>query len=356
MNPKFSIVIPFYNTPEDKFSRCIKSILSQTYSNFEVIIIDDGSTNESAAIADSLVKSDTRLRIIHKKNEGSAIARNTGIESAIGDYITFIDSDDFVSNYCLEQANEAIEESDSDLVIGLVKQFSENDNTAISALPNSSKKVTILNTRKDICCLVNHMLGYDSEQKYFYERGYIGDGPVARFCRSEIVKQAMFSPESMCSDDTVWNLKMITKCKNIAIVDDFWYAYLIFSGSKTRRFRKNCEAEVTYRIHQYYDLIESLWPECKSGLYMKIWTETFTYTCTYLFHKDNHISTREKKKQFKHFVTNPEYLQMLKNVKFSYKGSRFKLMTKRIVVFCTLYKLYTAAYFCWKYYTEHNRT
>lgn len=355
MNPKFSIVIPFYNTPEDKFSRCIKSILSQTYSNFEVIIVDDGSTNESAAIADSLVKSDNRLRIIHKKNEGSAIARNTGIENATGDYITFIDSDDFISEFCFEQAKNAIEETDSDLVIGLVKKFSENDTSALSAKPCEKTKMKILDNHKDIAVLVNHMLGFDSTNDYSYEKGYIGDGPVARFCRTVIVKQAMFSPESMCSDDTVWNLKMISKCSKIAIVDDFWYAYLVFYGSKSRRFRPNSENEVTYRIHQYYDLIRQLWPDCTNGLYVKVWRETFTYTGTYLFHKDNLISAKEKKESFKRFVINGDYRDMLKHISFSNDGSAIKLFAKKLIAFCTLHKFYGLSFRAWEYFTSHNR-
>ncbi len=355
MDPKFSVIIPFYNTPEEKFSRCIKSIVCQSYSNFEIIVIDDGSTSKHALSLDSIAKSDARIKVIHKNNEGSAIARNTGIEIATGDYITFIDSDDFISSYCFKQAKDIIVETNSDLVIGLVKKFSENDTHALAATPCMERKIQVLDNRKDITTLVNHMLGYDSTQDYLYELGYIGDGPVARFCSSKIVRQAMFSPESMCSDDTIWNLKMIAKCSKIALVNDFWYAYLVFYGSKSRSFRLNSENEVAYRIRQYYDLVQRLWPECNKGLYMKVWRETFIYTSTYLFHQENPISTSEKKKAFKRFVSNPDYREMLRHISFSSTENILTLVLKKMVVLCTLYKIYSVSYGAWKYFTDHNR-
>lgn len=352
---QFSVVVPVYNTPQDKFRRCIESIVHQTYTDYEVIIVDDGSEKEYARYVDSIAELDARIKVIHKKNEGSAIARNTGIENALGEYITFVDSDDIISPYCFAQSKDAIDQTGADLVIGLVEKFSENDVRALSAIPSNQVSIKVIDGEKQLSALINHMLGYDEDSLFLYENGYFGDGPVARFCRAGVVKSAMFSPESMCSDDTVWNLKMVKKCSRVAIVDDFWYAYLIFYGSKTQRFRQNSEAEVTYRIRQYYELIQELWSECKNGLYVKVWTETFTYINTFLFHKENHLSFFQKYKSFKRFTRAEDYRNMLKHITFSVKESKKKVLRKKMVAFFTLHGPLLAAYLAWMYHAARSR-
>ena len=95
MGKKITVIVPVYNTK--KFlTRCVNSILKQSYENLEVIIIDDGSTDGSAQVCDELSKSDKRVRVIHQKNKGIATTRNIGIENATGYYISFVDSDDYL--------------------------------------------------------------------------------------------------------------------------------------------------------------------------------------------------------------------------------------------------------------------
>lgn len=95
MTPKVSIIVPLYNS-QDTISRCIKSIKKQTYYNFECIIINDGSTDESVKAAEIAIKDDTRFRLISQKNKGVSKARNKGIDEATGEWITFVDSDDSI--------------------------------------------------------------------------------------------------------------------------------------------------------------------------------------------------------------------------------------------------------------------
>lgn len=96
-----SIVVPVYNV-EKYLGRCVDSILEQTYKDFELILVDDGSTDSSGTICDKLRKRDDRIRVIHQKNGGLSAARNTGLAEAKGEYITFIDSDDFIDQIFLE--------------------------------------------------------------------------------------------------------------------------------------------------------------------------------------------------------------------------------------------------------------
>ena len=98
---KISVIVPVYNA-ERYLKRCVESILMQTYSNLEVILVDDGSTDNSGKICDDYLKVDSRVRVIHKANGGVSSARNYGLEVAIGKYVTFVDSDDWIENDAIE--------------------------------------------------------------------------------------------------------------------------------------------------------------------------------------------------------------------------------------------------------------
>lgn len=114
---KFSILVPIYNV-EKFLPKCLKSIENQTYKDFEVILVDDGSQDSSGKICDIYKKNHgNNTIVIHKKNNGLISARRTGINQAKGEYCIFCDSDDFLENYALEKINKVIEKFKADLII-----------------------------------------------------------------------------------------------------------------------------------------------------------------------------------------------------------------------------------------------
>lgn len=96
MNPLISIIIPIYNI-EEYLPRCVHSVMAQTYSHLEILLVDDGSTDGTAALCDALAAEDSRIRVFHKENGGSSSARNLGIAQAKGEYLGFVDSDDYIA-------------------------------------------------------------------------------------------------------------------------------------------------------------------------------------------------------------------------------------------------------------------
>ena len=112
---KVSVIVPVYNT-EKYLHRCIESILDQTYKMLELILIDDGSTDSSGIICDEVAQKDTRVKVLHKKNEGAGEARNCGINIAQGEYICFVDSDDYISSRYIEIMLHAAEKYDCGIV------------------------------------------------------------------------------------------------------------------------------------------------------------------------------------------------------------------------------------------------
>lgn len=114
---KVSVIVPVYNKEKD-LKRCLLSIITQTYKNLEIIVIDDGSTDESYKIYTKFANEDARIKIIRKKNEGVDCARHEGIKKASGDYITFVDSDDYLYDKAIELLIKALKIHDADVSFG----------------------------------------------------------------------------------------------------------------------------------------------------------------------------------------------------------------------------------------------
>lgn len=130
MQPKISIVIPVYNVGQ-YLCQCLDSIITQTIQDYEVILVDDGSTDESPSICDKYAEKNKRFTVIHQKNEGSAKARNTGLDKATGEYIAFIDSDDWINEDHLQNLQKRAEETEADIVISSYYFFDGKQDTYV---------------------------------------------------------------------------------------------------------------------------------------------------------------------------------------------------------------------------------
>lgn len=111
-----SVIVPIYNV-EDYLSKCIESVINQTYKNLEIILVDDGSPDNCPKICDEYAQTDSRIKVVHKPNGGLSDARNAGLDIATGEYIGFIDSDDYIDEHMYEEMLSAIENADADLCI-----------------------------------------------------------------------------------------------------------------------------------------------------------------------------------------------------------------------------------------------
>lgn len=158
-----SVIVPVYNV-EEYLERCLKSILSQTHKNFEVILVDDGSTDSSGSLCDEYKQVDNRITVIHKKNGGLSSARNVGIEHSIGEYLTFIDSDDYIAPDYLE------------ILLHLILQYKTSIATVQSIKTNTSDfigcenwKETVLNTSEALFQMcVNGWFGVSAWAKLYH--------------------------------------------------------------------------------------------------------------------------------------------------------------------------------------------
>ncbi|MFH0855133.1 MAG: glycosyltransferase family 2 protein [Candidatus Omnitrophota bacterium] len=112
-----SVIVPVYNS-EQFLCRCLDSVIGQEYRNIEVVLVNDGSTDKSAELCECYARRDKRVKLIHSKNNGPAQARNIGIENAVGDFIFFVDSDDFIENNALSVLIDNYRRTNADVIIG----------------------------------------------------------------------------------------------------------------------------------------------------------------------------------------------------------------------------------------------
>ncbi len=203
---KVSIIIPVYNTA-DKLNRCLDSVLKQSHKDIEVIIINDGSTDESLNICKSYKSGDNRVIIINKKNAGVSAARNSGLEIATGEYIQFLDSDDFINEDMSERLVAEIKENKVDVVICGYNKVDKN-----GIKKKFSKEVTITEISK-------------FKNKFFeIFKGALFNSPCNKLYKREKIKE--YFKENLCmGEDLLFNLSYFLNCDKIKIIEDCLYNY-----------------------------------------------------------------------------------------------------------------------------------
>lgn len=217
--PKISIIIPVYNA-ENYISRCIQSLIEQTYPHFYVILVDDGSKDRSGVICDKYSSQDSRIRVIHKKNGGVSSARNCGLNHTIGEYVTFVDSDDYVSPYFLENfVVKLSEQEDVDLVAqSFWYNYEESGKKQLLELP----EITI----KDNLQLV----------KWFEDAKNVHNGFIwHRLFRAEIIKEnnIRFPEDISFAEDGIFFINYLKTASNFILTSNPGYYYTVRNNSLT---------------------------------------------------------------------------------------------------------------------------
>lgn len=216
---KVSVVVPIYNM-EKYLGRCVDSILAQSYSNIEVILVNDGSKDSSAEICDRYAEKDSRIKVLHKTNGGLSSARNAGIDVASGDYIGFVDSDDFVSPDMYKLLVERLENSGCEIANVMYVRADEEGNTTPSKVPhNTDKEISALQFTREL------ML-------------HTGDVSVCtKLFRAEIFNDLRF-PEGKLNEDLLFMLDVFCKVNKVAYVAHIGYYYFIRGGSTSSGYGK----------------------------------------------------------------------------------------------------------------------
>ncbi len=227
MGQLISVVIPVYNS-EKYLKECLKSVVLNTYANLEVILIDDGSSDNSSKICDEISQLDKRIIVIHQNNKGVSYARNRGIDLARGKYIAFIDSDDTVSVDYFEKLLKSLEDRGGDLSICSVShvQGSETKCDTLRNMVVDFEKIDD-DTKRNFLVL--------NEKYYLY-------GPVNKLYKTEIIKKNKlgFPADTSYGEDLLFNFRYLEFCKILVYTEEGVYYYNHNNeNSLSHKYREN---------------------------------------------------------------------------------------------------------------------
>ncbi len=228
--PRISVVVPVYKT-KLYLEKCINSILSQSFTDFEMILVDDGSPDDSGKMCDTLSKKDERIKVVHKENGGLTSARIAGLEKANGEYIAFVDSDDYLHEDYLLNLFNAIKQQNAELAICgyyVVKGESQTP-VYLPYKKNSLNKSEI--DDKYILPLIGRI--YDG--KHLNLPGFMC---VRMFKKSCMALEMFVSEREFFTEDDVFNILYAEKVNNIAIINEPLYYYVQHDQSLTNCYRK----------------------------------------------------------------------------------------------------------------------
>ena len=197
---KFSIIIPAYNVA-DYLENCVESILKQTYDNYEIIIVDDGSTDETGKVADELLKQSKQINVVHQSNGGASKARNTGMKRATGDYILFLDGDDFWSDsHFLKQIVSELTIKLVDVIIFGYSYYYDNE-----------IKESPISRLKDLGEATNYGLF---------------NGPNWNKCISKkLINKGLSFPEDLVSEDSLYCSSIMKRMESFSVITSTQYMY-----------------------------------------------------------------------------------------------------------------------------------
>lgn len=229
---KISVIVPVFNKQE-YLNRCVESLLCQTHKNIEIILIDDGSTDNSGAICDQLKTQDPRIRVVHKENGGLSSARNAGIEEANGDYIGFVDADDSVDENMYECLLEGAKKYDADIVLSGSKVIGGKmfQTDGYASTYHTFEKETFFETKQEIEGLVLGILGAPLE---IFEDSQYGTSVCKNIYKTAFIKEhklQFLSERIYGSEDLLFMIDCALSAKKAVGIPGAFYNYYFISGS-----------------------------------------------------------------------------------------------------------------------------
>ncbi len=265
--PKVSVIVPVYKV-EKYLNRCVNSILAQTFTDFELILVDDGSPDNCPKMCDEYAEKDERIRVIHKENGGVSSARNDGIDMSQGEWIMFVDSDDWIELNSLESLTNAILNDDIDMVVG------------------GYKTITIRNEIDHM--LENELLSKDKMKEKYTEIADKGNliltTPWGKIFKTSVIRDynISFDTTMKISEDTKFVLCFLNVANNVATVSDMIVNYNCKNG--TSATNKYIEDFAKCKYFMYMSMREYLDGEKWNG-YIEGYTVECVYSCLYHYIK-----------------------------------------------------------------------
>lgn len=280
--PEISIIVPVYQV-EKYIEQCIQSILAQTFTDFELILVDDGSKDNSGKICDEYAVKDSRVRVFHQENSGVAAARNNGIKNSNGEYICFVDADDWIDNTMLEHCVFCIKENCADILRhGHITELWKNEKCV------SEKRMSA----PDFAKLLTHSQIADEMEKFWRNcSNYVWN----YFFKKKVVENIEF-PNIKISEDHIFVLSALEKCEKICFLHEEPYHYSMRMGSSANRWQETgieCQLDMVNACYRFMDSF-GIKTERKTKLMSSMLLDAYSYSIYLLCFPQCKMSFKEK--------------------------------------------------------------
>lgn len=251
----FSVVIPVYNV-ESYLKECVESILGQTFRDFELILVNDGSTDSSPKICDDFAAQDKRIKVIHNQNGGASVARNTGMKAAEGKYIINIDSDDyFISNDVFEKIYAVCNAKDCDILLYKYQKYFDSSNKLEKC------QFSYANIQE------NDSFS-DSVDKLVKADAFFGMAWMKAVKRNLVAENGIYFEEGIVAEDIDWNYKLYCCSDSLASIDESFVAYRQRDNSVTSAPKLKSLTSLLYIIEKWANQIDTITDQTlKSALF-----------------------------------------------------------------------------------------
>lgn len=299
-----SIIIPVYKVPESYLRRCIESAINQTYKNIEIVIVDDESPDNCGMICDEYANKDIRVKVIHQKNKGLSGARNTGVKNATGDWIMFVDGDDYIGASTCELLFNVRKYSNLDIIC--FSYVRENNKLSQKCEFNGIEEK--LYTGNECKFLQEKVLDFEA---HFSTAG----GKLIK--RELLIKNKIFHNEELRqgAEGIEFNIRLFEKAQNVLIVKKYLYHYIYNKESisnkhseKNHYFVLSCFEIIKKYVEQSSNRDKLLQLLYNRMLYVIVTTAISGY-----FSSTNNEKYSLKKKKFKEYLSYPLVIESLKN-------------------------------------------
>lgn len=234
MESKVSVIIPVYNA-QKYLERCVASVINQTYKNIEIVLVDDGSTDSSLKTCEALAQADSRIKVIHKENEGAGIARNAGIEKATGEYICFVDSDDYLELSTINTCMQSVKDNLADTVVFGHSFVFDNGKSQHENINANRQVYTHTEIKQELL------------PSFFTLSMGFTVSVWGKLFSADIIREnnIRFKNErEIYSEDTLFLLEYFPKCKRAAVARQYLYNYFENDTSLSRVYEKEKEEKL----------------------------------------------------------------------------------------------------------------
>ncbi len=257
MFPKVSIIVPVYNV-ERYLERCMQSLTNQTLKDIEIVLVDDGSPDNCPALCDEYAQKDCRIKVIHKKNEGLGYARNSGLEVATGEFIAFVDSDDYVETTMYEELYKEAKTEDLDVIF--CNFYFHEKNGEITARKEVDNNESFC-TKDAILSYLLNMIGSSPSCKY--DRKYSMSVWHGLY-KNKIIQDNIIrfpSERKMISEDIIFHINYLYESNRIRHINKCFYYYCENESSLTKTYRKDRYDKIKAVQKEIIRMMTELYPE-----------------------------------------------------------------------------------------------